>query len=65
MITLEMKNCNMILTEKQLKYQCDHLENLIKMKILQVLPSNQILPSNQRQIREPVKLAYSPLGKTF
>ena len=55
----------MILTEKQLKYQCDHLENLIKMKILQVLPSNQILPSNQRQIREPVKLAYSPLGKTF
>ena len=65
MITLEMKNCNMILTEKQLKYQCYHLENLIKMKILQVLPSNQILPSNQRQIIEPAKLAYSPLGKAF
>ena len=32
------------------------------MNILQV---EEILPSNQRQIREQVKFAYSPLGKAF
>ena len=36
MIRLEMKNCNMILTQKQQKYQPYHLEKLINMKILQV-----------------------------
>ena len=36
MIRLEMKNCNIILTEKQQKYQHYHLEKLIKMNILQV-----------------------------
>ena len=36
MIRLEMKNCNMILTEKQQKYELDHLEKLINMNILQV-----------------------------
>ena len=32
----DKKNYNMILTEKQQKYQDYHLENLIHMKILQV-----------------------------
>ena len=32
----EMKNRNMILTEKQQKYQQDDLEKLINMNILQV-----------------------------
>ena len=36
MIKLEMKNYNMILTEKQQKYQHYHLEKLINMNILQV-----------------------------
>ena len=35
MIRLEMKNCNMILTEKQQKYQHYYLEKLINMNILQ------------------------------
>ena len=36
MIRSEMKNCNMILTEKQQKNQHYHLEKLINMNILQV-----------------------------
>ena len=35
MIRLEIKNDNMILTEKQQKYQHYHLEKLINMDILQ------------------------------
>ena len=52
MIRLEMKNCNMILTEKQQKYQHYHLENLI-------------VPSSQRQIIDQATFSYSPLGKSF
>ena len=33
---LELKNCNMILTEKQQKYQHYNPEKLINMNILQV-----------------------------
>ena len=33
MIRLEMKNCNMILTEKQQKYQLYHLKKLINMNL--------------------------------
>ena len=36
MIRLQMKNYNMLLKEKQQKYQHYHLENLIKINILQV-----------------------------
>ena len=36
MIKLDMKNCNMILTEKQKKYQHNPLEKFINMNILQV-----------------------------
>ena len=36
MMILEIKNCNVILIEKQQKYQHYHLEQLINMNILQV-----------------------------
>ena len=36
MIRLEIKNDDMILTEKQQKYQHCHLEKLINMNVLQV-----------------------------
>ena len=35
MLRLEMKNCNMILTEKEQKYQLNHFEKLINMNIFQ------------------------------
>ena len=34
MMKLEMKNCNMILTDKHQKYQHYHLEKMINMNIL-------------------------------
>ena len=37
MIRLEVKSCNIKLTEKQQKYQHYHLEKLINMNILQVM----------------------------
>ena len=49
MIRLELKNCSMILMEKQQKY----------------LTGNEILNFNQRQIIEQIKFAYSPLGRSF
>ena len=36
MITLETKNCNMMLTEKQQKHQHYHLEKLKNINISQV-----------------------------
>ena len=36
MARLQMKNCNVILTEKQQKYQYYHLEKLTNMNTLQV-----------------------------
>ena len=54
MIRLEMKNCNMILTEKQQKYQHYHLEKLINMN----LTGEEILPSNRSQIMEHTKFVY-------
>ena len=52
----------MILTEKEQKYQNYYPEKLININIL---PFKEILPSNQRQIIEQAKFAYSPLGKAF
>ena len=49
MIRLEKKIYNMILTKKQQKY----------------LTGEEILGSNQRQIIEQPKFAYSKLGKAF
>ena len=59
MIRVEVKNWNMILTEKQQKYQHCHPEKMINMNILQVKKWCQ------RQIIEQGKFAYSPLGKAF
>ena len=53
MIRLEMKNYNMMLIEKQPKYQLYHLT------------SEDILSYNQQQIIEQAKFTYSPLGKVF
>ena len=49
MITLEMKNYNMTLTEKQQKYQLYHQEKLIHINILS---GEEIPPSNKREIIE-------------
>ena len=57
-----MKNCNILLIEKEQKYQNYYPEKLLNMNIL---PFKEILPSNQRQIIEQTKFAYSPLGKAF
>ena len=57
-----MKNCNILLIEKEQKYQNYYPEKLININIL---PFKEILPSNQRQIIEQAKFAYSPLGKAF
>ena len=61
MIKLEMKNCNMILTEKQQKYQFYRQENLINMN-----PNRQrILPSDQSRIIEQAKFTYCPVVYIF
>ena len=55
-----------ILTEKQQKYQhyiCKKYD--IKYDKYEYLTGGEILPSNQRQIIEQAKFAYSPLGKGF
>ena len=62
MIRLKMNNYNMILIEKQLKYQLYHQAKYISMKCL---TGEDILPPNQQQIIEQAKLTYSLLGKAF
>ena len=59
MIELEIKNYNMILTEKQQKYKFDHQVELINMNILHVKKYYQI------KIVEQAKFPYSPSGKTL
>ena len=53
MIKLEMKNYDMILTEKQQKYQ-----HYLSVKLIN-------LPSDQCRIIEQAKFTYYPLGKAF
>ena len=62
MIRLEMKNSNMILIEKPLKYWLYHQAKLISMNILLV---KKFYPSNQQKIIEQAKFTYSPIGKAF
>ena len=62
MIRVEIKNCNMILTEKPQKYQHYHLENLINANILQVYKYYLLI---KKRVIEQAKFAYSPLGKAF
>ena len=59
MVRLEMKNCKIILTEKQQKYQLYHLEKL------ENLTDEDILTSNQRRVIEQATFTYSPLKKTL
>ena len=60
------KNCNMILTEKQQKYQHYHREKYeYEYLDYEYLTSEKILPSYQRQIIEQAKFKYSPLRKAF
>ena len=61
MIRLGMKNCNMILIAKQLKYRVYHQVKVTN----EYLTGEDILPSNQQQIIEQAKSTYSPLGKAF
>ena len=56
MIGLEMKNGNMILIEKQQKYQHYYPGKLINMNILQV---KKIFPSHERQIIEQTTITKS------
>ena len=62
MIRLEMKNYDMILTEKLPKYKFYHW---VKLIILNILLVKKYLSSNQQQIIEQAKFTYSPLGKAF
>ena len=59
---LEIKNFNMILTERLQKYQLYHQ---VKFEKYEYLTGEEILPSNQQQIIEEAKFTYSPLGKAF
>ena len=58
MIRLEKKNYNMILIEKQLKYQPESSK-------YEYRTGEDILPSNKQQIIEQAKFIYSALGKAF
>ena len=62
MIRLEMKNCHMILTEKQQKYQLCHQVKLINMNILQ---EKKILTYDQNRMIEQAKFIYSLLKKAL
>ena len=62
MIKLETRNYNMMLTEKQQKYQryCQ-----VKLTNMNFLHGEEILPFDQSRIIEQAKFTYSPLGKAF
>ena len=69
---LKMKNYNMILIER--KYQLKISENIAakisalssgKIDKYEYLTGEEILPSNQQQIIQQAKFAYSPLGKAL
>ena len=59
MIRLETKNYNMILTEKQTKYQLYHPLQLINMN----LTGEDALLLDQKRVIEQTDFTYSSLGK--
>ena len=63
MIKLEMRNYNMILTEKQQKYQRKNKSG--KIDKYEFLTGEEILPFDQSRIIEQAKFTYSLLGKAF
>ena len=62
MVRLSIKKSNMILTEKQQKYQ-----HYLQVKLIdnEYLAAKEILPSDQSRIIEQAKCTYSPLGNAF
>ena len=62
MIRLSIKKPNMILTEKQQKYQ-----HYLQVKLIdnEYLAAKEILPSDQSRIIEQAKCTYSPLSNAF
>ena len=62
MSRLEIKNYNMILTEKLPNLSALSSNKSNKYKYL---TGEEILPSNQKQMIEQAKFTYSPLGKAF
>ena len=62
MIRLDIKNCNMILTEEQQKNHHDHWEKVINMN---TLTGEESLSSNQTQIIGQAKFPYYSLQKSF
>ena len=62
MVRLSIKKSNMILTEKQQKYQ-----HYLQVKLIdnEYLAAKEILPSDQSRIIEQAKFTYSPLGNAF
>ena len=62
MIRLGMKNCNIILIEKQPKSSALSSGQIHKYEYL---AGKDILPSNQQQIIEEARFTYSALGKAF
>ena len=63
MITLEMLNDNMILTQKLQKYQFYHQAKSTGMNI--VLAKKRYLLFKNKKIVEKAKFTYSPLGESF
>ena len=57
-----MKNCHIILTEKQQKYQLCHQVKLINMNILQ---EKKILTYDQNRMIEQAKFTFKKKIKTF
>ena len=62
MIKLNMKNYNMILTEKQQKIST---WSTVKVDKYEYLAGEKILPSDQNRVTEQAKFTYSPLRKAF
>ena len=61
MVRLEIKNYNIMLTEKQQKYQDFYDKN--KLDKYEYLTVEEILLSNQSRMIEQAKFTYSLLGK--
>ena len=62
MIRLEMKNHHVILTETQEKISTSSSGKIYEYEYL---TGEKTLPSNQKQITNQAKFAYSPLGKAL
>ena len=62
MIKLRLKNCNMLLTEEPQKILALSSGKIDKYEYLK---GKEILPTDQRRIKEQARFTCSPLGKAF